>query len=59
MKTMHLLAAAAGAAFVFSTGAVLAQTLKKTDGVLTDAAGMTVYTFDKDTAGSGKSACSD
>ena len=59
MKTMHLLAAAAGAAFVFSTGAVLAQTLKKTDGVLTDAAGMTVYTFDKDTAGSGKSACND
>ena len=26
-------------------------------GVLTDAAGMTLYTFDRDTAGSGKSAC--
>jgi predicted lipoprotein with Yx(FWY)xxD motif len=31
--------------------------LKKSDGVLVDAKGMTVYTFDKDTANSGKSAC--
>lgn len=30
---------------------------KVTDGALTNAAGMTLYTFDKDTAGSGKSAC--
>jgi predicted lipoprotein with Yx(FWY)xxD motif len=29
----------------------------KKDGVLVNAAGMTVYTFDKDTANSGKSAC--
>ncbi|WP_459615334.1 COG4315 family predicted lipoprotein [Bordetella sp. 2513F-2] len=29
------------------------------DGVLVDARGMTLYTFDKDTAGSGKSACND
>ncbi len=28
-------------------------------GVLTDAAGMTLYTFDKDVAGSGKSVCND
>jgi predicted lipoprotein with Yx(FWY)xxD motif len=28
-----------------------------TDGVLTDAKGMTLYTFDKDTAGSGRSVC--
>jgi predicted lipoprotein with Yx(FWY)xxD motif len=28
-----------------------------TDGVLTDHNGMTLYTFDKDTAGSGKSVC--
>ena len=27
------------------------------DGVLTDARGMTLYVFDKDTAGSGKSVC--
>jgi predicted lipoprotein with Yx(FWY)xxD motif len=32
--------------------------LKKSDGVLVDAKGMTVYTFDKDAANSGKSACS-
>lgn len=30
---------------------------KKVDGVLVDHAGMTLYTFDKDLAGSGKSAC--
>lgn len=30
---------------------------KLTDGVLTDAAGMTLYVFDKDVAGSGKSSC--
>lgn len=31
--------------------------LKKVDGVLVNGAGMTVYTFDKDVAGSGKSMC--
>lgn len=30
---------------------------KVVDGVLTNSAGMTLYTFDKDTAGSGKSVC--
>ena len=30
---------------------------KVMDGVLTNSAGMTLYTFDKDTAGSGKSVC--
>ena len=30
---------------------------KVTDGVLTNIAGMTLYTFDKDAAGSGKSEC--
>ena len=30
---------------------------KVSDGMLTDSAGMTLYTFDKDSAGSGKSAC--
>jgi predicted lipoprotein with Yx(FWY)xxD motif len=30
---------------------------KPTDGALVGATGMTLYTFDKDTAGSGKSAC--
>ena len=31
--------------------------VKAADGALTNAAGMTLYTFDKDAAGSGKSAC--
>lgn len=31
--------------------------VKMAGGMLTNAAGMTLYTFDKDTAGSGKSAC--
>lgn len=30
---------------------------KTADGVLTNSAGMTLYTFDRDAAGSGKSAC--
>ncbi|NMM27641.1 MAG: hypothetical protein HHJ12_10235 [Glaciimonas sp.] len=30
---------------------------KTADGILTNAAGMTLYTFDKDAANSGKSAC--
>ena len=42
-----------------SSAACAAEPLKKADGVLVDAAGMTVYTFDKDVAGSGKSACVD
>lgn len=33
--------------------------VKKTDGILANQSGMTVYTFDKDQAGSGKSACND
>ena len=39
--------------------AVLAHSadVKKTDGMLVSSSGMTVYTFDKDTADSGKSAC--
>ena len=58
MKAIHPVLAALTAALMFSNGAALAQSgLKKADGVLADAAGMTVYTFDKDTAGSGKSAC--
>lgn len=31
--------------------------VKKADGILVSSAGMTLYTFDKDTPGSGKSAC--
>ncbi|MEN3278824.1 MAG: hypothetical protein V7631_4614 [Massilia sp.] len=58
MKAIHSVVAALGTVLVMSAGSALAQTgLRKADGVLVDAAGMTVYTFDKDTAGSGKSAC--
>jgi predicted lipoprotein with Yx(FWY)xxD motif len=39
------------------SGAALADTVSKKDGVLVNSAGMTVYVFDKDTANSGKSAC--
>ena len=57
MKSIHSLFAAVGVALVLSSSGALAQSLKKVEGVLADASGMTVYTFDKDTAGSGKSAC--
>jgi predicted lipoprotein with Yx(FWY)xxD motif len=60
MKAIHPVLAALGTVLVFSTGSALAQSgMKKADGVLADAKGMTVYTFDKDTAGSGKSACNE
>jgi predicted lipoprotein with Yx(FWY)xxD motif len=41
------------------TGAALADdaVMKSTDGTLTNSAGMTLYTFDKDVAGNGKSVC--
>ena len=60
MKAIHSMVAALGTVFVLSAGGALAQTgPRMTNGVLADASGMTVYTFDKDTAGSGKSVCND
>lgn len=64
MKAMHpvraTLAAALAVVLASAAAAALAQSgLKKADGVLVDGAGMTLYTFDKDTAGSGKSACNE
>jgi predicted lipoprotein with Yx(FWY)xxD motif len=60
MKAIYPVLAALGTVLVFLTGSALAQTgMKKADGMLADAKGMTVYTFDKDTAGSGKSACNE
>lgn len=58
MKPIHAVIPAL-AALLFTSGAVFADDamLKKSDGILVNAAGMTVYTFDKDVAGSGKSAC--
>ena len=46
---------------LFSLSALAADPavpVKKMNGMLVDAKGMTVYTFDKDTPNSGKSACS-
>jgi predicted lipoprotein with Yx(FWY)xxD motif len=57
---MRLLATSLLALACAATGtAALAQSagVKSTDGILVDSHGMTVYTFDKDMANSGKSAC--
>jgi predicted lipoprotein with Yx(FWY)xxD motif len=58
MKTRHLLVPAL-LALSFAAGSAAAADvgLKKADGILVDANGKTVYTFDKDVADSGKSAC--
>ncbi len=57
MKKLSLL----GALLIsgLSIGTVLAQEapVKKSDGMLVSESGMTLYTFDKDAAGSGKSVC--
>jgi predicted lipoprotein with Yx(FWY)xxD motif len=48
-----------GAVSVLSACASMSSPMvKSADGVLVNEAGMTLYTFDKDEAGSGKSACS-
>ncbi|QEI05844.1 hypothetical protein FXN63_08260 [Pigmentiphaga aceris] len=53
------------ATLIFSLGATLAGTahaaapVSTANGMLVDAKGMTLYTFDKDEAGSGKSTCND
>jgi predicted lipoprotein with Yx(FWY)xxD motif len=47
-----------GAAFVLAACASMSSPMvKSADGVLVNEAGMTLYTFDKDEAGSGRSAC--
>ena len=50
-----LLSAMAAAASL--NAAAQSAPVKAADGSLTNSAGMTLYTFDKDTAGSGKSVC--
>jgi len=49
--------AIAGCSTYGSGSSVAAPPTKIMDGVLTNSAGMTLYTFDKDAAGSGKSTC--
>jgi predicted lipoprotein with Yx(FWY)xxD motif len=46
-------------AVIFSGYAFAAAPVKTADGALANSAGMTLYTFDKDVAGSGKSVCND
>jgi predicted lipoprotein with Yx(FWY)xxD motif len=56
--TRTLFCAAAGALLLSAlSGAALADSVMKKDGILVNSAGMTVYTFDKDAAGSGTSKC--
>jgi predicted lipoprotein with Yx(FWY)xxD motif len=49
--------AIAGCSTYGSGSSVATPPTKVMDGVLTNSAGMTLYTFDKDAAGSGKSTC--
>ena len=44
--------------FVSACATVAAPAITKSNGVMVNESGMTLYTFDKDTPGSGKSACS-
>jgi predicted lipoprotein with Yx(FWY)xxD motif len=52
-----ILAALLLSAFSMAAWAQMPAAVKVADGALTNAAGMTLYTFDKDAAGSGKSVC--
>lgn len=57
MKAMKLGIACLSALLALSAHAADPVPVKKVGGILVDAHGMTVYTFDKDVANSGKSAC--
>ena len=54
---MKLVSATIALSATMLSFAALAQGTKTMDGALANAAGMTLYTYDKDTAGSGKSVC--
>ena len=57
MKT-RLISTLAFSFFAVASTFSHADMVKPVGGILVNAAGMTVYTFDKDVAGSGKSTCS-
>lgn len=62
MKLSHLAALAATATVLAACGSTMpagapAAPAKASDGVLVGANGMTLYTFDRDPVGGGKSAC--
>ena len=56
---MHVrfFAASAAACLLAACASMSPAPVKTADGVFTNSAGMTLYTFDKDAAGSGKSVC--
>ncbi len=54
-KSLHF--ALAGLCLISSAAFAAGAPASMVDGALVDAKGMTLYTFDKDVAGSGKSAC--
>jgi predicted lipoprotein with Yx(FWY)xxD motif len=56
-RIMNTIAAMALFAVLGGCAGMGGAPVKYSDGVLTNNAGMTLYTFDKDTAGSGKSVC--
>jgi predicted lipoprotein with Yx(FWY)xxD motif len=57
MNTRSILSAATLSLLVACATPYAASPAKTQTGVLTNPAGMTLYTFDKDVAGSGKSVC--
>ena len=58
MKSVKLGTAMIAALLCLPAFAADSAPVHKANGMLVDASGMTVYTFDKDSANSGKSACS-
>lgn len=57
MKTIQRLALAGSFLAISACASMSGGPAKVADGVLTNPAGMTLYTFDKDPAGAGKSVC--
>ena len=57
MKTIHPVCAALGTAFLLSAGCAMAQPVNVSEGILVNGEGKSIYTFDKDVPGSGKSNC--
>lgn len=57
MKPMRPLILATALFGLGACASMMAAPAKVSDGVLTDPAGMTLYTFDSDPAGGGKSVC--
>ena len=57
MNALHPVIAALGLALALSPASAMAQPVNVANGVLVNGAGMTIYTFDKDVAGSGRSSC--